>query len=74
MPVMMTELRRFGMTGEVLLLIEDCRYGCAGAAEGAADQEVNVGYVPGAIVVGVDTGTTSADAAAAVTHSPVQSG
>jgi len=40
---MMTELRRFGMAGEVLLRIEACRYGCAGEVEVDAGPKVNVG-------------------------------
>ena len=42
-PVMITELRRFGITGEVLLRNEACRYGRVGEAEDKAGPKVNVG-------------------------------
>lgn len=76
-PDTMTELRRFGMVGGVLLLNESCRRERAGEAEDVVGPEVNVRYVSGAMAVDVEAGRASLSAdgvAAAVTHSPVHSG
>lgn len=55
--------------------MEACRYGLGETEAGdVLGRDVKVGGTSGAMVEGVDAGTTSADAAAAVTHSPVHSG